>query len=277
MQGSTLSSQRQKEVTNLRYGKASFAMPDESQLSTLSTATLAEQWKKISAAPVTFFVMADLPENTLREGVEHYLAGIKRGVPLPAAPYVALPGHREKVSLLNSEPKADVTLWSYSDEVWSPERAVQVSIAENLVTRHLKKVLRDDARGIYNLRFSTVLNDRTNRIETELRFSTSPERTRELTLLARQAFEHAQIQINDRTVKEMKASFRRSQALWQTYTFMTQRRLILSYRHFNNPGYLSRISSLDNAITTDGVRAMASRIYNPKNLVIHTVLPQEKR
>ncbi|ADU72657.1 M16 family metallopeptidase [Pantoea sp. At-9b] len=277
MQDSSLSSQRQKEVTNLRYGRASFAMPDEAQLSTLSAATLAEQWKKISAAPVTFFVMADLPENTLREAVERYLAGIKRGVPLPAAPYVALPGHREKVSQLNSEPKADVTLWSYSDEVWSPERAVQVSIAENLVTRHLKKVLRDDARGIYNLRFSTVLNDRTNRIETELRFSTSPERARELALLARQAFEHAQSQINDRTVKEMKASFRRSQALWQTYDFMTQRRLILSYRHFNNPGYLSRVSSLDNAITTDGVRAMASRIYNPKNLVIYTVLPQEKK
>lgn len=52
---------------------------------------------------------------------------------------------------------------------------------------------------------------------------------------------------------------------------------MLSYRHFDNPGYLSRVSSLDKAIATEGVRAVASRVYNPKNLVIYTVLPQETK
>lgn len=277
MQEGSLFALRQEEVTDLRYGRPAIEIPGAAQLAAFDVEQLTMQWKKISAAPVTFFVMANIPEATLKKAVEQYLAGIKRAAPLPAEPYLALPGHRERRSQLNNVPKAEVTLWSFNHEVWSPERAAQVSIAKSLVNRHLKNVLRDDARGIYNLSFETVLNDNTNRIETELRFSTSPERAAELILLAKKALKDAVGQINDRTVKEMKATFQRTEAARQGDYYTLQRRLILSYRHFNNPGYLSRVSSLDNAITTDGVRAMASRIYNPKNLVIYTVLPQEKK
>lgn len=277
MQQSLLSAQRQKDVTTLRFGKPAFEMPGAAQLSALNTEQLATQWKKISSAPVTFFVMANMPEATLRKAVERYLAGIKREAPLHAESYLALPGHREKLSLLNNAPKAEVTLWSFSDEVWSPERAAQVSIAKTLINRHLKSVLRDDARGVYNLIFETVLNDKTNRVETELRFSTSPERAAELALLAQKALKNVASEINDRTVKEMKASFQRAETSRLSDYYTLQRRLMLSYRHFNNPGYLSRVSSLDKAITTDGVRAAASRVYNPGNLVIYTVLPQETK
>ncbi|ERK16425.1 putative zinc protease pqqL [Pantoea sp. AS-PWVM4] len=277
MQEGSLFALRQMEVTELRYGGPALELPDATQLSALNSEQLTTQWKKISAAPVTYFVMANLPEATLRQAVERYLAGIKRGAGLPAEPYLALPGHRERRSQLNKEPKAEVRLWSFSNEVWSPERAAQVSIAKNLVNRHLKNVLRDDARGIYSLSLETVLNDKTNRIETELRFSTSPERAAELVQIAKKAFKNADSQINDRTVQEMKASFQRAETSRQHDYYTLQRRLILSYRHYDNPGYLSRVSSLDKAITTDGVRAVASRIYNPDNLVIYTVLPQETK
>ena len=70
-------------------------------------------------------------------------------------------------------------------------------------------------------------------------------------------------------------SFHRAEQARSQYITTLHRRLILSYRHFNNPEYLSQLSTLDKAITLQGVRAMAERLYNPDNRVLYTVLPQE--
>lgn len=276
MQKDSPSSQRAAEVTQLRFGKEAFAQPTTAQFSALTVESLKTEWQKISAAPVTYFIMADMPEAELKKAVEHYLAGITRGAPLASTPYKPLGGQREKSSTLNSEPKAEVRLWSFNEQVWSPERAVQVSIARNLINQQLKTALRDDARGVYNLMFTGEHNDKIERVESELRFSSSPERAAELAQHAQQVLNNAAAQITQHDIDEQKVAFLRAESSRQAEMITLQRRLILSYRHYNDPSYLSRLKSLENAITLDGVRDMAARLYNPNNLVIYTALPQEK-
>lgn len=167
-------------------------------------------------------------------------------------------------------------MWTFRDEAWTPERAVQVSIARDLVNQHLKTALRDDARGIYNLRFNSKLNDQSNRIETELFFSTSPERADEMIALAKRALIQADRKIEEAAVKDKKLAFIRAERSRQNDFLTLQRRLQLSYLHFNSPVYLSRAQALDKAITTNNIQEMAARLYSPENLVVYTVLPEER-
>lgn len=276
VQKDSLSSQRAAQSAILRFGKTDFEQPTTAQLAELTVESLAAEWKKISAAPVTFFIMADIPEAQLKPVVERYLAGIARGEPLFASSYQQSAGHREKRSALNIEPKADVQLWSFNPQAWSPERAVQVSVARNLITQQLKMALRDDARGVYNLMFNGELNDKTARVESELRFSSAPERATELAQRARKTLRDAAARITQHDIDEQKIRFNRAENNRKGEVSDLQRRLILSYRHYNNPGYLSRLNGLDNAITLAGVREMATRLYSSNNLVIYTVVPQGK-
>lgn len=276
MQKDSSSSQRAADIAQLRFGKEAFTQPTTAQFSQLTIENLTDEWKKISAAPVTYYIMAEMPETELKKAVEYYLAGINRGNSLPPAPYKPLSGQREKSSNLNIEPKAEVRIWSYTDQAWSPERAVQVSIARNLINQQLKAALRDDARGVYNLMVSGELNDKIDRVESELRFSSSPNRSAELARRAQQVLSKAAAQITQQDIEEQKVAFRRGESSRQGEIMTLQRRLMLSYHHYNDPSYLSRLKTLESAITLEGVREMATRLYNPNNLVIYTVLPQGK-
>lgn len=153
---------------------------------------------------------------------------------------------------------------------------MQVSITRDLVNQHLKAVLRDDARGIYNLRFNSKLNDQSNRIETELFFSTSPERADEMIALAKRALIQAGRKIEEAAVKDKKMTFIRAEGSRQNDFLTLQHRLQLSYLHFDSPVYLSRAQALDKAITTNNIQEMAARLYSPENLVVYTVLPEER-
>lgn len=276
MQKGSHFAQRASDITSLRFGKEAFSQPTVAQLSGLTVESLMMEWSKISAAPVTYFIMADMPEVELKKAVERYLAGIKRGVPLSTVSYKPLSGLRTKSSPLNIEPKAEVRQWSFNEQEWTPERAVQVSIASNLIYQQLKNALRDDERGVYNLLFAGELNDKFERVESELRFSSSPERSEQLVKRARQVISNAAAQITQHDIDEQKVNFRRAESSRLAEMLTLQRRLMLSYRHYNNPSYLSRLNVLENAITLDGVREMATLLYNPDNLVTYTVSPQEK-
>ncbi|UYU32526.1 M16 family metallopeptidase [Siccibacter colletis] len=271
-QGSS-SARREDEITRLRFGKPAFAQPTPAQLNTLAPETLLNQWRTATRAPVTYFVLADMPADTLEAAVTRWLSAIPRGDALHAAPYLARPGLHEQTSAVNIEPKADVRLWSFTDAGWTPARAVQVSIARNLMNQHLKGVLRDDARGIYNMRFTSELNDNTGRIETEVRFTTSPARAREMARRATQAFQG--LKIDKRTVDAQRAQFIKAEKNRAQDIYTLQRRLLLSYAHFDNPSYLTQLDTLADAITVATIRDAAAHLLSAQNQALYIALPQE--
>ncbi len=244
-QGSS-STRQEDEIIRLRFGKPAIEQPTQVQLNVLSSETLLNQWRKATRAPVTYFLLADMPADTLEAAVTRWLAAIPRGEALHAAPYLASPGMHEQMSAVNIEPKADVRLWSFTDAGWTPARAVQVSIARNLMNQHLKSVLRDDARGIYNMRFTSELNDNTGRIETEVRFTTSPARAREMARRATLAFKD--LKIDKRAVDAQRAQFIKAENNRAQDIYTLQRRLLLSYTHFDNPSYLTLLDTLANTL-----------------------------
>lgn len=271
-QGSS-SARREDEITRLRFGKPAFEQPTPAQLNALDPETLLNQWRKATRAPVTYFVLADISEDALETAVTRWLAAIPRGAALHTLPYLSRPGMHEQTSAVNMEPKADVRLWSFTNSGWTPASAVQVSIARNLMNQHLKGVLRDDARGIYNMRFTSELNDNTGRIETEVRFTTSPARAREMAHRAIEAFQG--LKIDKRAVDAQRAQFIKAEKSRTQDIYTLQRRLMLSYAHFDNPSYLTKLDNLADVITVATVRDAAARLFSEQNQALYIALPQE--
>lgn len=50
MQGNTLTAQREKEISSLRYGDKVLTMPDQAQLEALTAAELEFQWQHLTGA-----------------------------------------------------------------------------------------------------------------------------------------------------------------------------------------------------------------------------------
>ncbi|QKO12555.1 hypothetical protein HAT91_00890 [Dickeya solani] len=127
------------------------------------------------------------------------------------------------------------------------------------------------------------LNDNSQRIETLLRFTTSPQRAQELRRNAQQVLETLATRITPQDVEQERQQFIRSERARQQDNSTLMSRLMLSYRNYHDPRYLTQLDSLAPAITIEAVREAASRLWHPQNQVLyitlpqHTTLPQEKK
>ncbi|WP_226053217.1 pitrilysin family protein [Dickeya chrysanthemi] len=273
----SISELRERESAELQFGKTGMPFPTPEQLDAVTREQLTQQWRQTVAAPVTYYLLADLPADQLRPLVERYLASLPRQAGGESPQHLALEGKRERISAINLEPRADVYLWSFSPQTWTPQQAVQVNIASRLAARYLKASLRDDAQGIYNLKMESRLNDKSQRIETVLRFTTSPQRVQELRRNAQQVLETLATRIMPQDVEQERKQFIHSERARQQDSTTLMSRLILSYRHYHDPRYLTQLDSLVPAITFDAVRDAASRLWHPQNQVLYITLPQEKK
>lgn len=272
----SVSTQRERAIAELQFGKTGMAFPTRAALDAVSREPLLHQWRQTAAAPVTYYLLADMPAEQLRPLVTCYLAALPRQASDASTPYLALPGKRERVLAMNLEPRADVYLWSFTPQRWTPQQAVQANIAARLAARYLKASLRDEAQGIYNLKLESRLNDKNERIETELRFTTSPQRAQELRRNAQQVLETAAARITPQDVEQERRQFIQSERARQQDNSALMSRLILSYRHYHDPRYLTELDSLAPSITFEAIREAAARLWHPDNQAVLVTLPQEK-
>ncbi|PWC20442.1 peptidase M16 [Brenneria roseae subsp. roseae] len=266
---------RSREIATLRFGHPAWQEPEIAQLKQLTASTLLAQWHQASAAPVTYYLLADMDGEQLLPQVERYLASIPRRPIGEIRSHLAREGRHEASSAISIEPRADIRTWSFTPYTWTPQAAVQVSIARNLADKYLKASLRDDALGIYRMRLDSGLEDTRQRIETEVSFTSAPERAQELWQLAERGFAELPAKITQQDVDEQKQQFIRAEQGRRHDLTTIQRRLILSYRHYDDPRYLTDAAQLADSITLEGVRAMSARLFNPQNSVLYISLPRE--
>lgn len=77
---------------------------------------------------------------------------------------------------INNVDRSDVSVYAYTEQPWQPETAAQVSLLRDLAYEQLKAELRDKQLGVYSLKFETSFNPDSNRVESELRFATTPDK-----------------------------------------------------------------------------------------------------
>jgi zinc protease len=273
-QTQTIRDDSARQIRQLRYGQPGWTTPEEQELKQIDSATLLTQWRTTASAPVTWYLLADMTTEQILPLAERYLASIPRQPMAAVAPELPRSGQFDTRVAINIEPRAEVKGWSFTPQPWSAQSAVPVSIARNLALQALKNSLRDDALGIYRLQMNSELSDTHQRIETDISFTSDPQRSQELWQRAEQVFAQLPSQITQQQVDEQKKQFIRQERTREQDINTLQRRLQLSYRHFADPRYLSEVATLADSITLQQVRDAAAQLYNPENRVLYISLPK---
>lgn len=270
----TVRDESAKQIRQLRYGQSGWPSPKEQELKQIDSKTLLNQWHTTTSAPVTWYLLADMSAEQILPLAERYLATIPRQPMAAIAPELPRQGQFDSRVAINIEPRAEVKGWSFTPQTWSAQRAVQVSIARNLALQALKNSLRDDALGIYRLQMNSELSGTHQRIETDINFTSDPQRSEELWQLAEQVFARLPAQITQQQVDEQKAQFIRNERAREQDISTLQRRLQLSYYHFADPRYLSEVATLADSITLSEIQDAAAQLYTPENRVLYISLPK---
>ncbi|HBO37759.1 MAG TPA: peptidase M16, partial [Pasteurellaceae bacterium] len=268
--------ERLKALSKLRYGVESIDyLPTQDELNDLSEQELDQQWRKMSVAPTTFFIVNDMDAEDVKKTVRRYLAAIPRTKTLDSTHILPTTGKDSVRFPMNLEPKDDVRIWFFTPHQWQGKDALSVSILRNIVANKLKLSLRDEHLGIYSLRFDSTLNPETQRIESELSFASNPAMTEKLIQQAHLVLQALPQQISEEDVKQAKNQFIQAEKQRLEQPDVWLNRLVLSENHFADPRYLSDMRSLHDGITLENIRGMAANIYHAENQKVFITTPKE--
>lgn len=272
-----IEAERLRTLQKLRFNAENVndALPTKSTLESLTERDLNIQWEKMVSAPTTYFVLNNMEKAEMVKLIERNLADLPRHKRLKSTKILPKAGRKIAYFAMNPEPKDDVKMWSFTPYKWRGEDAVVVALLKNIATSKLKLSLRDLHLGVYSLRFESMLNPETSRVESELSFTSSPEKTARLVELARGVLKDLPNQITEDEVKTAKAQFIKveTERLKQPYTWFW--RLILSENQFGTPQYLSDMQHLADEISLEKVKAMASHIYHSENEKLFITTPKK--
>ncbi|MHA6198523.1 M16 family metallopeptidase [Pseudomonas wadenswilerensis] len=260
-------------LRRLMYGHDGWRTPDAAALEALEAGILDQDWKSLSAAPVTYYLMADIEPKVLEQAVRAYLANLPRGEALAPRAVLQLPGQRSESLAIALEPRAVFQASSYSELAWTPQAAARVAALRDLASQQLKQRLRGEAAGVYRLKFESELNPDTGRIESRLDFTCDPARVDELWALAQDTLANLPGAVDAAWVKGEKSELVRQERKRRDDPQTLQRRLLLSERHWGDPRYLSSQAQLPEGLTRDALKATAARLFPRANQVQLRLLP----
>lgn len=265
---------QEQALARLRFGPQPSGLPDAAELAGLNREQLLAAWQQQMAAPVTYYLAADVPEAQLREWVSRELAGIPRTAVAGGEPLLQLPGARRQRVLGAIEPRATLQVLGYAEHPWTPEDAVRVASLRQLASEALKARLRGEARGLYQLTFDSELNPRTGRLETRLLFSCDPQRLDELWRQADAVLRELPQQIDAARVVRLREELRREERQRLEDGATQLHRLVLSDRRWGDPRYLAAQGRLADALQPEALRGLASQLLPADNRVRLEVLPR---
>ncbi len=268
--------ERSKAFSLLRFGVESLdVMPEKEAMSELTEDELNQQWGLMTKAPTTYYLMNNMEQAEVKALVENYLTDIPRGKAFESTQIFPISGKGESQFAMHLEPKADVRFWLFTPYQWQGKDAVLVSILRNIATVKLKAELRDKALGVYSLRFESQLNPQTARIESELSFTASPEKVKELVERAKTVLKNLGDSITEEDIKLARTQFKQAEQARLKESHVWLSRLILSEEQFGNPSYLKDMNYLGENISLENIKQIAKALYNEENQRIFTVMPIE--
>ncbi|MCP1661316.1 M16 family metallopeptidase [Neisseria perflava] len=256
---------KDKAVSELRFGGKAYAAPTQTELEETEEAQLLAQWETLSRAPTTYYILTAQKPSKLKPLVQKYLAGIERTPSGAAKPYQALSGAKVERLPVNTENRSDVAAWSFTPYQWSPQTAAQIAILRTLAYEQLKGELRDKALGVYSLKFESTLNPDSNRVESELRFATTPDKADALWRLGESTLAALPQTISEQQVAPLRSQFVEQEKGRLKSPEIWLNRLVLSEQHLGDARYLREMDKLADSLTAEQLRATAKLLWNPQN------------
>lgn len=266
--------QQDQALSRLRFAGQPSRQPDTQRLAALDRQTLLDSWRSQMAAPVTYYLLADVEETALRQWVSRELASIPRGQAPSATPLLQAPGQRHQQLAASIEPRANLQVFSFAELPWTPEDAVRVAQLRRIASDALKQRLRAEARGLYNLSFDSELNADSGRLESQLLFSCDPERLDELWQQAQAVLRELPGQLDEAQLARLRKELAKQEKQRQVDNASQLHRLVLSDRRWGDPRYLSSQKQLPDALELQAMKRLAALLLTRENQARLALLPR---
>ena len=259
----------------LRYQESHLNLPTPAQLDTINKEQLLTIWNQIIEAPVTHFLVADLPETQVESLVNQYLSGISRSSEQHSFYQEPLMSGKKKVELVveNTE-RTDIDTWAWGEQEWSTAASQQLHLARNLARNALKKELRGKEKGVYTVDFSSYINPKQQLIS-HLNFNATPENAENLWKVSQEVLNRLPEQLTQKIVDKEKKHLLRSEekALKNPLVWLT--RLTQSYEYYGNARILDEMLNINANMNFTGTQKMATKMWQKDNLRSLWVVPKE--
>ena len=267
---------REAAVSQLRYGRRdTYPAPDQEQLEEIEPQDLLAYRRAVAEAPAAHYILTARPAAELKPAVSRYLAAIPRRKAEAAADILPPAGAKEERAPVGAEQgRSDVAVWSFAQTEWSPETAAAVSLLHQLAYEQLKAELRDKELGVYSLKFDSTLNPDTGRVESSLRFTTTPERAEKLWKLAEQVLQKLPETVSEPYAAQARKRLAEAEKgrLKQPETLLN--RLVLSETHYGDARYPAEMARLPERITRAKLQQAAKLMWQPQNRRVLIIDPQ---
>ncbi|STY98670.1 protease3 [Moraxella lacunata] len=249
-------------------------LPSLDELHQLDEDTLNHTWERMTRTPTTFYIVSNATPAHMGQFITLFA---NPNPPLTAFRHTATPlATSDTVKFAHhNEPRADVQLWTTTPHAWQGVDAMTVNLLKNITSDKLKLTLRDEKLGIYRLSFDTTLSPDTHRIESHLKFTTSPDKADEMIAHAKQVLANLPALITTDDINKAKSTFANQEKSRQNDPYTWLNRLALSDKQGDDLVYLNQVKHLDSHITLANLQRMAGRLYNPDSVQIWIDMPKE--
>ncbi|MCS4533441.1 M16 family metallopeptidase [Neisseria montereyensis] len=261
------------ELELLRYGKPENRAQSSSDIRSLTAQDLIKQWRQLVSKPVRYYIVSNMPSEKIKPLLVQYLADIPRQ-DIVNSHRNLLKGTTLRRAAINDTHSTDINAWSWQPFYdWTPDTSEQIPLLVNLANARLKEALRRRSQSTYSVKFAAMPKQSYNRVESNLFFSTIPEKASEAWEQAQQILQSLPENITKAEADNLQRLFIEQEAKRQKDPKVWLERLAASHKHYGDARYLSRLPQLHRTIIQTRLRQTAKLLWSSQNARVLLVDP----
>lgn len=261
------------ELELLRYGKPESRAQSSSDIRALTEQDFIKQWKLLATKPVRYYIVSNMPSEKIKPLLVQYLADIPRQN-IGNSHRDLLEGTTLRRAAINDTHSTDINAWSWQPFYdWTPDTSEQIPLLVNLANARLKEALRSRSQSTYSVKFTAMPKQSYNRVESNLFFSTAPEKASEAWEQAQQILQHLPENITKAEADNLQRLFIEQETKRQKDPRVWLERLAASHKHYGDARYLSRLPQLHRTIIQTRLRQTAKLLWSSQNARVLLVDP----
>ncbi|QEY26643.1 M16 family metallopeptidase [Neisseria zalophi] len=261
------------ELELLRYGKPESRAQSSNDIRALTEQDFIKQWRQLVSKPVRYYIVSNMPSEKIKPLLVQYLADIPRQN-IGNSYRNLLEGTTLRRAAINDTHSTDINAWSWQPFYdWTPDTSEQIPLLVNLANARLKEALRRRSQSTYSVKFTAMPKQSYNRVESNLFFSTAPEKASEAWEQAQQILQHLPENITKAEADNLQRLFIEQEAKRQKDPEVWLERLAASHKHYGDARYLSRLPQLHRTIIQTRLRQTAKLLWSSQNARVLLVDP----
>lgn len=133
--------------------------------------------------------------------------------------------------------------------------------------------MRDEARGVYSVEFSSTLIPGADHVHSQLSLRTAPKQLDELVALAEQTLRELPLSLDEETARRLRAQLAQDERARRADPATQLARLQLSEREYGDPRYLSTQTALSEHVSLASLQRLARTLMDSEHSLQLRTIP----